>query len=323
MILTVTPNPMLDKTLHLEQFPHGQISRTDRVLNVAGGKGINVSRQLIYLGVESVATGFLGGRIGEIINALLEKEGIKRDFVQVEDTTRIGFTVLETSTGVQTSVFEPGHRVTQSEAKQLQGKVIGMLQRSPKGDRSVEWLVCSGTVPCEGMEDFYVAILRAARETGIPVVLDTYGAPLSLGVGERPFLVKPNVKEYVETFGSETGVETADWGERAAIAALARLRGFGATAAVITDGENPAYASYGEHIWRVTPSRFRCVNATGSGDAFIAGLLYGLTKSWDCESALRFAVASGAANARRWEVACSSMAEILSVASDVRMEQLR
>ena len=321
MILTVTPNPMLDKTLFLERFPLGEISRTERVLNVAGGKGINVSRQLKFLGVDSLATGFLGGKIGEIIAGLLDAEGVSHDFVWVDGTTRIGFTVLETSTGIQTSVFEPGHKVTGEEVERLKDKVRSRLQAA-QGKSRVEWLICSGTVPCSGMDDLYADMLRAARESNVPVILDTYGPPLRLAIGEKPFLVKPNVKEYLETFPHGDDPAPEKLSEDAAVEALRHLRDLGAKIAVISAGGSPAYASDGEHVWRAAPPAVTCVNPTGSGDAFIAGMVYGLSHCWEFEQSLRWGIAAGAANARRWEVACSSKEEISQLAADVLIERL-
>ncbi|MBI3919945.1 MAG: 1-phosphofructokinase family hexose kinase [Armatimonadetes bacterium] len=322
MILTVTLNPMLDRTLHLERFPVGQISRSSKVANVAGGKGINVSRQLRLLGEDTLATGFLGGEIGAIVEGLMSKEGVAHDFLHVRDTTRIGFTVLETSTGVQTSILEPGPRVEPEEIERLKRQVAGWIESGRNGAR-IDWLVCSGTTPCEGMDDLYADLIRVAHRHKVKVVLDTYPTPLALGLREKPFLVKPNVREYEMTFGPHRKDAAMPWSDTESLHALAHLRSFGVQCAVITHGEQEAFVSFGELVWRITPPRVECVNPTGSGDSMIAGLLHGLVRNWDIERTLLFGMAAGAANARTWKVAASTLEEITELVPGVVMERLK
>lgn len=323
MILTVTLNPVLDKTLYLDRFPHGQISRSNRVENVAGGKGINVTRQLHCLGVQSVASGFLGGKVGDIIEQLMTDEGLSHDFVRVNDTTRMGVTILETDTGVQTSVFEPGHRVTDDEIGQLRDKVESCLEPRDGAERSdVDWLVCSGTVPCGGMDDLYADLIRIANAHNIPVVLDTYPEPLAIGIREKPFMVKPNVKEYLQTFCGPGRCQQTEASEEEIVGWLRNLRTLGVRLIVITQGEKPAYVAFHDRAWRVTQPSVESTNPTGSGDATVAGILYGFVQNWDIEDTLRFGIAAGVANARVWEVAASTLEEINGLVDFVKVEPL-
>lgn len=87
MITTVTLNPMVDKTVRLDSLKRGTIHRGTQMSMVAGGKGINVSRQLARLGIKTVATGFLGGGTGAIVQKLLGEEGIDHDFVMTDIPT--------------------------------------------------------------------------------------------------------------------------------------------------------------------------------------------------------------------------------------------
>ena len=118
MITTVTLNPMLDKTVAVDSLRRGAVSRASGVSTIVGGKGVNVSRQLSRLGEETVATGFIGGEIGSILERLLDGEKIPHRFIRIAGMTREGVTYLEPE-GTMTSVFEPPHSVTLAEAGRL------------------------------------------------------------------------------------------------------------------------------------------------------------------------------------------------------------
>ena len=118
MITTVTLNPMLDKTVAVDSLRRGAVSRASEVSTIVGGKGVNVSRQLSRLGEETVATGFIGGEIGSILERLLDGEKIPHRFIRIAGMTREGVTYLEPE-GTMTSVFEPPHSVTLAEAGRL------------------------------------------------------------------------------------------------------------------------------------------------------------------------------------------------------------
>ena len=139
MITTVTLNPMLDKTVSVDGVRRGAVSRASGVSMVVGGKGVNVSRQLRRLGEETVATGFVGGEIGSMLERLLDGEGIPHSFVRIAGMTREGVTYLEPD-GTMTSVFEPPGRVTAPEAEHLLEECRALAGNS-------DWVVCSGSSP--------------------------------------------------------------------------------------------------------------------------------------------------------------------------------
>ncbi len=305
MITTVTLNPMLDKTVYVDAVRPGEIVRSSRVECVVGGKGINVSRQLQRLGCDTLATGFAGGEIGALMNRLLDEEGLSHGFIRVAGLTREGVTYRDPN-NVQTSVFEPPHRVTVQEADALVS-----LCRSLAGKSS--WLVCSGSSPSPEADGVFRDIITIAHEAGIPSVLDSYGDAFRAALPAVPVLVKPNKDEYEQTFGKPL---KSDEDFRMALESLLRL---GITYCIITAGSSPFYAATRDGIWKVTPPAVKAVNPTGSGDSMIAGILCGLTHGWDFERCLSFSAAAGAANARVWEVASSSPEEIVALEGGVEV----
>ena len=296
MITTVTLNPMLDKTVFVNGIRHGAIVRATGIAMVVGGKGVNVSRQLTRLGAETVATGFLGGEIGALLERLLDAEGIAHNFIRVAGMTREGVTYLDEA-GVMTSVFEPPHAVTADEVHQLHATCTELIQKST-------WVVCCGSSPSPTADRLYQDVIREARARGKQTALDSYGAPLRAGIAAVPDLLKINRHEYEQTSGAKAGSEAE------VRTALDVLRAAGIRRVILTDGERAVYAADDSSVWKVVPPSIRSVNPTGSGDSMLAGMLFGIGQGWDMPVWLAFGVAAGAANAAVREVSSASRATI-------------
>jgi 1-phosphofructokinase family hexose kinase len=308
MVTTITLNPMLDKTVGIDRLQRGAIHRSSEMKMVAGGKGINVSRQLRLLGIKTTATGFLGGEIGSIISRLLTAETIEHDFVTTNAMTREGLTLRE-SDGVWTAVFEPSLPIDAESVHKLNRKIDFLASKSA-------WLVCGGSSPANVVDDVYYEAILSAHRHGITSVLDSYGYAFELGLKAQPTLVKPARHEFEMTFGQALKTET-DY-----INAINFLLKSGARYCVISDGANPFYGGIQGHYWKVMPPPVKLVNSTGSGDAMVASILYGFHQGWKFERCLAFGAAAGAANARKWDVANSSREEIASLESYVVMQRL-
>ena len=301
MVTTVTLNPMLDKTIYVDKLRLGEITRATKREMVPGGKGINVARQLARFGVDSLATGFMGGEIGEIVEHLLDDEGVKHNFVHISDWTREGITIFETGAGRSTGVFEPGHQVSAAEIKLLKEKCESLFEKS-------EWFVFSGSTPTSDLDFFYGEMISRANGSSCKVVLDSYGIAFKIGFQSKPFMVKPNLREFEQTFGVSLS------SEREILKHLDWLETSGISLAVLTDTEKPFYVGYLGRRWRITPPQVETLNPVGSGDAFVAATVFGFLQEWEIERTLRFATAAGAANASRWAVVNVSLseAEVLS-----------
>jgi len=308
MITTMTLNPMVDKTVYIGSLERGTIHRASKLEMVAGGKGINVSRQLKHLGLKTVATGFLGGEIGSIVSRLLSEEGIEQDFVLTDTMTREGVTYLE-STGVSTAVFEPPERIDATFVHALNEKINQLAPRST-------WLVCGGSSPGSEADDLFYEAIVIAHRAGILSVLDSYGRAFELALRALPALVKHNKHEFEVTFGKELR------GDEDFLAGLDFLLSKGIQYCIITDGSRPSYAAVRGHYWKAVPPKVDAVNATGSGDAMIAGILYGFNQGWKFERCFAFGLAAGAANARKWPVADSNFQEIADLEPHVLIQRL-
>lgn len=308
MITTVTLNPMLDKTIRVRALERGRIERASAMEMVAGGKGVNVSRQLHRLGIETTATGFLGGEVGKIVAGLIRSEGYNEEFVWTAGSTREGLTFLEED-GTSTSVFEPSSGIAVDEAAQLKQKVAGLRAKS-------SWVVCSGSSPARSADELFREIIRDIRPIGVSTVLDSYGPAFARALEAVPTMVKPNKPELEQSL--KTSLSTEGEIRRA----LGTMLKSGVRYCVLTDGSHPVFAASDEGEWKLTPPALNAVNPTGSGDSMVAGILYGFMKNWNFERCLRFGAAAGAANAAVWAVAASSYDSIMKYEPTIQVQKL-
>ena len=287
MIVTVTMNAALDRTLMVPNFQRGQRHRASEKLTLAGGKGITVARALKTLGVPVVATGLAGGRNGRRILEELAEEAILSDFVRIEDESRTSTAVADPTSGSFTEVMEWGPLVQEAELDVLLEKIDYLA-------RAAEMVVFAGSLPRGVADEFYAEAIRTLNRRGVFTVLDSEGEPLRVGLEAEPFLVSPNRLEAEAVVGQEFS-EDGDF-----LDALERLEDLGARNALITD-ERGCFASVrGE---RGQPKRFRAeapqveaVSVVGAGGVLLAGFISAWLEDTTPEDALRRAVATGAAS---------------------------
>ena len=196
MIVTVTLNAALDRTLTVPNFQRGQRHRASQVLTLAGGKGINVARALKRLDVPVVATGLAGGRTGTRIVEELTAEAILNDFVRIGEESRTSTAVVDPTESTYTEINEWGPKVTTEELEML-------LEKLHYLSRGADFVVFAGSLPRGVEESFYAEAVRDLNRKGVQVVLDTEGEPLRLGIEAEPYLVSPNQREAEHVVGQE------------------------------------------------------------------------------------------------------------------------
>ena len=182
MIITVTANAAIDKTLTVPNFQTGFRHRASESLTLPGGKGVNIARALKALGEPVVATGLVGGRAGQQIIEGLQRENVLNDFVHIGGETRTSTAVVDPTTMTQTEVIEYGPVVTAPEVAAFFEKIEYLA----KGSRFV---LLAGSLPRKMQEDFYAGVMQRVRRHRCFVVLDSAGEPLRLGMKGRPHLV--------------------------------------------------------------------------------------------------------------------------------------
>ncbi len=196
MIVTVTPNAAIDKTLNVANFQLGQRHRCQRGESLAGGKGINVARALKRLGEPVVACGLAGGRNGTLIVEDLMREGILNDFVRIADESRMTTVVTDPTIGRQTEIFEYGPEVEPAELAVLSEKLRYL-------SASASAIVLAGSLPRRVDPDWYAQTVRDLRRRDVELIVDSEGDPLRQAFAANPDWVAPNQAEAEEMVGHE------------------------------------------------------------------------------------------------------------------------
>ena len=310
MILCITANPCLDKTLDVPAWRPGDNIRGTAVRNVVGGKGNNVARALARLGRKATPGMFLGGAVGDVCRALLvQDDGLDPRVVPTIAPTRVILTVRGPDNG-QTAFFDPDPAVTDAEAGRLVALVAAELDRG-----GVEALTLSGSSPAPATHGLYADLVALARDRRVPVFVDTYGPMLATLIerGAWPDALQLNRREASIHLGRP---DPGDADLDALVAAWAEA---GVGAVVITDGPGAVRARIRGETWVAHPPEIEPVNPIGSGDCLHAGLVDGWLGGREPAEILRHAVAAAVANALVWDAGDVRPELVARVAPQVRI----
>jgi 1-phosphofructokinase/tagatose 6-phosphate kinase len=312
MIITVTLNAAIDKTLEVPSFTPGRRHRTVDQTTMPGGKGVNIARAIKRLGQPVIATGFAGGATGTRVVEGLSGESILNDFVRIHDESRTNTVVLDPTTGMHTEINERGPAISDQELELFREKLLYLAQ-------GASICVFAGSLPRGVEQDVYYALIREVRRLGVTTMIDTDGEPLRLAMRAEPDLVSPNELESEELVGHEFN----DADDRAqAVLEMTRL---GAREAIMTVSDG-CYARVLEKsrptLFRVRVQEQPARSVVGSGDAFLAGYVaarYGGQEPIDC---LRFGVACGAESTRHFGAGIIDPALVDRLLGEVEAERL-
>ena len=289
MIITVTLNAAIDKSLAVPNFRLGRRHRTVDQRTMAGGKGVNIARTLKALGQPVIATGFAGGATGTHIVEQLTEESILNDFVRIREESRTNTSVLDPTTGEQTEINERGPAVSKREVELFRDKLLYLA-------RGAAIVVFAGSLPRGVEPDIYASLIRDLERLDVITVVDTDGEPLRQAVRAEPDVVSPNVLEAEELVGHEFA------GEEERSLAVAEIAALGPREAIMTlpDGCFAQVLVEGQKLLkraRIEPRE--PVARSGSGDAFLAGFLAARYEGRAPDQCLRFGVACGAESTGR------------------------
>jgi 1-phosphofructokinase family hexose kinase len=289
MIITVTLNTAIDKTLSVPNFRLGRRHRTVEQTTMPGGKGVNVARVLKTLGAPVIATGLTGGATGTRIVEQLTQLSVLSDFVRIGEESRTNTAVIDPTTGEQTEINERGPKVSEQEAELFVDKLLYLA-------KGASVCVFAGSLPREVDIDVYARLIRELRRLGVLTVVDTDGDPLRRAVRAEPDVVSPNVLEAEELVGHEFN----DDEDR--VIAVREMVGLGAREAIMTMPDGCFAHMFPEEPGG-EPSLYRISvrggtvepRATvGSGDAFLAGYVAARYNGRPPAECLAYGVACGA-----------------------------
>lgn len=294
MIYTVTLNPSVDYIVRVEQFEIGSLNRTTDDTKFPGGKGINVSRVMKRLGVESSALGFIGGFTGQFVKDFLANEKINTDFVQVSGDTRIN---IKLKTNVETEINGLGPMITDEQL----GEFMEAFEKMTKEDI----VVLAGSIPGTLPPTIYKKIISLCKEKEIKVVADVSGEALEEVVQLKPYLIKPNHHELGDLF--KTNVQTPE----EALVYAKKLVNQGVENVIVSLAEKGALLVTENDCYIANVPKGNVVNSVGAGDSVVGGFLSAYTKNAPLEDAFKIGVASGSATAFSMELCTKEKIEEL------------
>lgn len=282
MVITVTLNPALDKTLILEDFTPGVVNRALSVRQDIGGKGINVSKVLKEFGVQSVCTGFLGGNLKDLFLRELKSKGIDSDFVPIKGNTRTNTKVVDRVRNEFTDINEPGAVIDKDELYEFLAKFEGMV-------KSGDTVVLSGGASSSVPKDIYRKLTEISKNKGAYVLLDAEGELFEEALKAGPDVVKPNDYELSLLEGRK--LET----DEDILSAARRLMDKGVGKVMVSLGADGSMYVTKNGAYRAKGLKVQVNSTVGAGDSMVAALVYARLKGLDDRTTLANAQAFGAA----------------------------
>ncbi|MBK6884992.1 MAG: 1-phosphofructokinase [Tetrasphaera sp.] len=281
MIVTLTPNPSIDRTIAVDTLDRGEVHRATSSRVDPGGKGVNVARALSAQGGSALAILPVGGPEGRLMEALLDSAGVPTRLVPVAGTLRMNVAVVEPD-GTTTKLNEPGPSLSA-------GEIEGLLAATTDAAASAAWVVGCGSLPPQAPTHLYAALVASVRPLGARVAIDSSGAPLAAAVAARPHLIKPNHEELAELVGHPLATlgDVRD--------AARDLISSGIEMVAVSLGKDGALLVTADDLLHGSAQITTRLSTVGAGDCMLAGLLHALAAGAPPERALATAVTWGSA----------------------------
>jgi 6-phosphofructokinase 2 len=283
LLITVTMNPAVDKSAWVDRVVREDKLRCRDPKRDPGGGGINVSRVLSRLGGKTLAVYCAGGLVGDTLTALLSRESVPEERVEIAEETRENLTIIESPRGHQYRFGMPGPRLSEEEFQRV-------LDAPFSGSEKPDWIVGSGSLPPGVPDDFYARLGRRARDAGVQFAVDTSGSALAAALDAEPTLIKPNLRELANLAGRES-LEDREVGREAR-----RLASGGNVRYVVVSlGSGGALVATREGSERLRAPTVSAKSRIGAGDSMMAALVLRLAAGASLVDAGRYGIAAGSA----------------------------
>jgi 1-phosphofructokinase family hexose kinase len=316
MILTVSPNPALDRVHVTHAFQPGQQIRAERVFLQAGGSGVHAAAVAGRLGADSLAMGLLGGRTGALWREQAQADGLAFDMLAIPAETRESFCLVDLDLGSQVEAVEAGPRVDAGALDELLVRLSAHLSRA-------ELLVLSGSLPPGLPPDSYARMIALARQAGVRALVDAHSDALRWSLAAHPWLIKPNLAE----FHALIGKQTTRLAER--VEASRCLSGENGLVTVLSMAEDGLLLTTPTDQWRVYPPRVDVHlpggagrNVIGCGDALVGALAFEFCRSGDLLAAVCWGIAAAHQNLETFGVPAVDPERVRALLPEVRYEKL-
>lgn len=282
MIVTVTMNPAIDKTIYVDKYEYGEVNFISSSISNIGGKGINVSKAIKELGGESIVIGFLGGEAGGEIERDIQKYGIKSEFIHIQGNTRTNLKVVEKK-GMTTAFNELGPIITEDEMAQL-------IEKIDKYAKEDTLFVFAGSLPRGVDDDCYKKLIERVHAKGSKVFLDTQGKILKVSLDAQPEYIKPNRLELETYFDMDYRAD-----EKELIYMASKLLNKGIKLIAVSLGPMGAFFLTKDKKIKCPGIVVKANSTSGCGDAMVGALAYCIDKGDDFVECAKLSIATSAA----------------------------
>lgn len=306
MILIITLNPLLERRFSCKKIINGQVNRNTILKLSAGGKGINVSRQLKALGINSINFIFSGGANGKLLRDVLKTEGLEFSFIPTKSETREAAVIISEEDKTVTSCFSNDPQISSTEVEEFKIKLDKMIQ-------NCEIVVFSGSSPSIETDSIIPFGIELANRYDKVSICDTYGRNLQQCINASPTIIHNNISEIENSLS--VNIKT----EESAINLLNDLYKKNIKRVYLTNADKTFYASNFNYFFKIDPLKIDALDSTGSGDSFVAGLTYSWLKQDVFEESLKFSTALAGCNANRFDVCNVGIDEALKVKEDIKI----
>jgi len=310
MIITVTLNPAVDKTVEINNFTSNSVNRVSSLRLDAGGKGINVSKVILSLGGKSKALGLLAGKAGMFIKNYLDEIGIINDFVFVKGETRTNLKIVDPLQHTNTDINEQGPDITPEDMEKMDHHISQAMDET-----SV--IVFSGSVPPNVGQDIYRKWIEQAKNKGAKTILDADGELMQRGIEAGPYLIKPNIHELERLLARKIMNIT-----EAVECSRLIMKKYGIEIVAVSMGEKGALFVNKEVTIFAQGLTVDVKSTVGAGDSMVAALAYAIDEGYAFEKAITLAVAAGTANVMTCGTEPSSLDVIKDLEKQVQWEYL-
>ena len=309
MILTVTINPLLERRYYYQSLDLSSVNRNGKLIIKAGGKGINVNRQLNRLGIKNSAMLFSGGSNGKLLKESLRSEKIIHTDVPAKNEARDAAIIINQSSSKVYSFFGENTLITTKEAQDF-------ILKLEKAIQTCDIVIFSGSSPCKEADKIFAEGIKIAHNLDKISVCDTYGSHLKDCHNSAPTIIHNNKDEIQNSLGIKLESES-DY-----MNFLNSLYEKGIKQAYITNSAYTFYASNFDFHYKIIPPEVNAVDSTGSGDAFVAGIVFGWHNKFTFHQQLLFATALGALNAKSTEVCEIDLADAVLLQEKIQIEEI-
>lgn len=309
MIITITLNPAIDKTISISDFKVDHVNKIESQRIDPAGKGINVSKVIKALNGESIALGIIGGETGNEIKRYLNDAGIKSDFVNVDKKTRSNLKIVDYVNHTFTDINEQGAFVNEIKQKEIVNKILEYANKD-------NLLVLSGSTPGGFDKTIYKEIVEKAQAKGAKVILDASENLFLEGIKSAPYLIKPNVHEL------EVALNVSIENHSDIVRAARKIIELGVKLVVVSDGGNGSIFVTREEAFIAKGIKVEVKSTVGAGDSMVAAIAYGLDQKLELKDIMILASAVSTANVMTEGTQTGDLSIIESLKEKVRIEKI-